>query len=66
MLTKTVDIPPAGRMSHFLTNWQKLTGYEMEGEGCARPPITGIPFINLPNSRLPNQQNEKRRHRQKC
>ena len=25
MLTKAVDIPPAGRISHFLWNWQKLT-----------------------------------------
>ena len=25
MLTKAVDIPPAGRISHFLVNWQKLT-----------------------------------------
>ena len=25
------------------------------GEGRAGPPITGIPFVNLPNSRLPNQ-----------
>ena len=23
--------------------------------GRAGPPITGIPFVNLPNSRLPNQ-----------
>ena len=25
MLTKTVDIPLAGSLSHFLVNWQKLT-----------------------------------------
>ena len=25
MLTKAVDIPPAGRINHFLVNWQKLT-----------------------------------------
>ena len=25
MLTKAVNIPPAGRISHFLVNWQKLT-----------------------------------------
>ena len=25
MLTKAVDIPPAGRISHFLVNWQKFT-----------------------------------------
>ena len=25
MLTKAVNIPPAGRISHFLANWQKLT-----------------------------------------
>ena len=25
MLTKAVNILPAGRMSHFLVNWQKLT-----------------------------------------
>ena len=25
MLTKAVDIPPAGRLNHFLVNWQKLT-----------------------------------------
>ena len=24
MLTKVVDIPPAGKISHFLVNWQKL------------------------------------------
>ena len=37
--------------------------YESEGDGgggggggwCAGPPITGIPFVNFPNSRLPNQ-----------
>ena len=25
MLTNVVDIPPAGRVSHLLVNWQKLT-----------------------------------------
>ena len=25
MLTEAADIPPAGRISHFLVNWQKLT-----------------------------------------
>ena len=30
------------------------------------PSITGNPFVSLPNSRLPNQQNEKYRHRQNC
>ena len=25
MLIKAVDIPPAGRISHFFVNWQKLT-----------------------------------------
>ena len=29
----------------------------------AEPPITGIPFVNLPNFRSPNQQDEKHRHR---
>ena len=30
------------------------------------PSITGIPFVNLQNSRLPNQWNKNHRHRQKC
>ena len=25
MLTKAVDIPPAGSINHFLVNWRKLT-----------------------------------------
>ena len=36
------------------------------GGGRVGPPITGISFVNLPNSRLPNQKNEKHHHRQKC
>ena len=28
---------------------------ERGGAGRAGPPITGILFVNLPNSRLPNQ-----------
>ena len=34
--------------------------------GRAGPPISEIPFENLPNSRLPNQQNKKHGHRQNC
>ena len=34
------------------------------GRRRAGPPITGIPFVNLENSRLRNQYNEKHRHRQ--
>ena len=34
--------------------------------GRVGPPITGILFVNLPNSRLPDQKNAKHPHRQKC
>ena len=40
----------------------------MEGEdggwGRAGPPVTGTLFVNLPNSCLPKQLNEKYRHQQ--
>ena len=36
------------------------------GGGHAGPPINGMPLVNFPNSRLPNQQNKKHRHRQNC
>ena len=35
--------------------------YLQGGGGHAGPPITGIPFVNLLNSGLPNQENEKYR-----
>ena len=52
MLTKAVNIPPAGRISHFLVNWQKLTLNQ-----DILPVVKGykIPFIKMPFQRkIPN------------
>ena len=48
MLTKAVNIPPAGRISHFLVNWQKLTLNQ-----DILPVVKGykIPFIKMPFQR---------------
>ena len=54
-------------LCHFVGGGSLLQAITLSrGRGRAGPPITVIPFVNLPNSRLPNQQNEKRRHRQNC
>ena len=50
MLTKAVDIPLAGRISHFLVNWQKLT---LNQDILSVVKGYRIPFIN----RVLTQQN---------
>ena len=52
MLTKAVDIPPAGRISHFLVNWQKLT---LNQDILSVVKGYKIPFIKIPFQRkIPN------------
>ena len=45
MLTKAVDIPPAGRISYFLVNWQKLT---LNQDFLSVVRGYKIPFIKIP------------------
>ena len=45
MLTKAVNILPAGRMSHFLVNWQKLT---LNEDILSVVKGYKIPFIKIP------------------
>ena len=52
MLTKAVNILPAGRMSHFLVNWQKLT---LNQDILSVVKGYKIPFIKIPFQRkIPN------------
>ena len=52
MLTKAVNIPPAGRISHFLVNWQKLT---LNQDILSVVKGYKIPFIKIPFQRkIPN------------
>ena len=52
MLTKAVNIPPAGRISHFLVNWQKLT---LNQDILSVAKGYKIPFIKIPFQRkIPN------------
>ena len=52
MLTKAVDIPPAGSISHFLVNWQKLT---LNQDILSVVKSYRIPFIKIPFQRkIPN------------
>ena len=44
---------------------QSLGGGEWGGGTCGTS-NNGMPLVNFPNSRLPNQQNKKHRHRQNC
>ena len=45
MLTKAVDIPLAGRISHLLVNWQKLT---LNQDILSEVKGYTIPFIKIP------------------
>ena len=45
MLTEAVDIPPAGRISQFLVNWQKLT---LNQDILSVVKGYRIPFIKIP------------------
>ena len=52
MLTKALNIPPAGRISHFLVNWQKLT---LNQDILSVVKGYKIPFIKIPFQRkIPN------------
>ena len=52
MLAKAVNIPPAGRISHFLVNWPKLT---LNQDILSVVKGYKIPFIKIPFQRkIPN------------
>ena len=52
MLAKAVDISPAGRISHFLVNWQKLT---LNQDILSVVKGYWIPFIKIPfQQEIPN------------
>ena len=60
MLTKAVDIPPAGRISHFLVNWKKLTLNQ-----DILPVIKGytIPLIKITfQQKIPNFTRMNKKH----